>query len=255
MTTPALNVPAPALHFADAGGGAAAIEQPIAVLLGPVTAAGTAVPPPALAGYGFAVVRRSAPGAGAEVWDDKGKSWLPDAPAAPATPIGLSYRDGDPAPWQGMLVAGGTTDAHGAPAFAKAAGGYPQYTVRGAFRTTAGGPVTGPSSAPFTLAGAADNNLMVIGPGDGETPPQATQTRVLLKDPARQEIGALLIDRDAPGAVVTIRNAAGASVVLRADGGIELHPAAGQALLVDGDLEADYITYRPAGGGPKRVLS
>jgi len=255
VTAPALTIPAPALQFADAGGGAAAIEQPLTVLLGPVTAVGAAVPPSALAGYGFAVVRRRTPGAGAEVWDDQGKTWLPDAPAAPATPIGLSYRDGDPAPWQGMLVAAGTNDAHGAPAFAKAVGGYPQYTVRGAFRPAIGGPVAGPSSAPFTFASASDKNLIVIGPGDGETPPQATQTRVLLKDPALQEIGALVIDRDAPGAVVTIRNAAGASVVLRADGGIELHPAPGQGLLVDGDLEADYVTYRPAGGGPKRVLS
>ena len=255
MTAPALTVPAPVLQFADAGGGAAAIEQPLTVLLGPVTAAGTVVPPPALAGYGFAVVRRSTAGAAAEVWDDKGKQWLVDAPAASATPIGLSYRDGDPAPWQGMLVAAGAADATGAPAFSKAVGGYPQYTVRGAFRTTAGGPVNGPSSAPFTLAGAADKNLMVVGPGDGETPLQATQTRVLLKDPGLQEIGALVIDRDAPGAVVTIRNAAGASVVLRADGGIELHPAAGRELLVAGNLEADYVTYRPAGGGPKRVLS
>ena len=253
MTAPVLTVPAPALQF-DGGPGTAVLEKPVTVLLGPVTAAGAAVPPSELSGYGFAVVRRRTAGSATEVWDAQGKQWVPDAPATVATPIGLSYRADDASPWQGMLVAGGTTDAAGAPAFAKASGGYPQYTVRGSFTPTGGAAAAGPSSAPFTLVGAADKNLMVVGVGEDESPTDATQTRVVLKNTALQEIGALVIDRDSPGAVVTVRNAAGASVVLRADGGIELHPAAGHEVLVGGDLEAEHIVYRPAGGGPKRAL-
>lgn len=253
MTAPVLTVPAPALQL-DGGPGTAVLEKPVSVSFGPVTVSGAPVPPSALAGYGFAVVRRRTAGAATEVWDDKAKQWLPDAPATAATPIRLSYRAGDDSPWQGMLVAGGTTDAAGTPAFAKASGGYPQYTVRGSFTATGGTPAAGPSSAPFTLVGAADKNLLVVAAGENESPTNATQIRVLLKNTALQEIGALVIDRDSPGAVVTIRNAAGASVVLRADGGIEVHPAAGKELLVSGDLEAEHIVYRPAGGGPKRVL-
>ncbi|MFC6705784.1 hypothetical protein [Flexivirga alba] len=255
MNTPVLTVPAPALKFDDAGGGAAVLEKPVTVLLGPVTAAGDPVAPSALTGFGFAVVRRRTAGAATEVWDDQGKHWLPDTPASAATPIALAYRVGDPAPWQGMLVAGGATDSAGAPAFAKAAGGYPQYTVRGAFTATGGSPVAGPSSTPFTLVGAADKNLIVVGAGPDESPTDATQIRVLLKNTALQEIGGLVIDRDSPGAAVTIRNAAGASVLLRADGGVEVHPAPGRGVLIAGDLEAERVTYRPAGGGPKRVLS
>lgn len=260
MTTPVLTVPAPALQFAGQPVAGpvetmAVLEKPVTVTFTPVAGASGPVAPPALAGFGFAVVRRRTSGAAPEVWDDKVKQWLPDAPATVAAPIGLSYRDGDPAPWQGTLVAGGTTDAAGAPAFAKAVGGYPQYTVRGAFTPRGGQAVAGPSSAPFTMVGAADQNLMVIGAGEDESPTDATQTRLLLKNTALQEIGALVIDRDSPGAVVTIRNAAGASVVLRSDGGIEVHPAAGKELLVAGDLEAEHVVYRPAGGGPKRVLT
>lgn len=233
----------------------AVLEKPVTVTFGPVTTQNRPVAPPELAGYGFAVVRRRTSGASSEVWDVEAKQWLPDTPATAAAPIRLSYRAEAAAPWQGVLIAGGTTDAAGAPAFAKAVGGYPQYTVRGSFTPTDGDPVTGPPSNPFTLVGAADANLMVVGAGDDESPTHATRTRVLLKNTALQEIGALIIDRDSPGAVVTLRNAAGASVVLRADGGIEVHPSAGKELLVSGDLEAEHIVYRPAAGGSKRVLT
>jgi len=253
VTAPALTIPAPELLFGG-GPGTAVLEKPVTVTFGPVTADGAPVQPLSLTGFGFAVVRRRAAGAAPEVWDTGTKKWTPDTPSSSTTPIGLSYHGSDPAPWQGTLVAGGMTDATGAPAFTKASGGYPQYTVRGSFTAAGGSAVAGPSSAPFTLAGAADKNLVVIGVGDDESPTDAKRTRVLLKNAALQEIGALIIDRDSPGAVVTLRNAAGASVVLRADGGIEVHPAGGKGLLVTGDLEAEHIVYRPAAGGPKRVL-
>jgi len=253
--TPTITIPAPTLTYDGAGAGPAAIEKPLTVLLGPVTLSGSALGPPQLSRFGFSVVRRSAPGSIPEVWDDAGKHWLPDSPASTAAPVALSYRDGDPAPWSGILVAGGATDAAGAPAFAKAHNGYPHYAIRGTFGTAGGPTVTGPPSPLFTFAGAADRNLMVIGPGPDEKPEQATQTRLLLLNTALQVIGGMVVDRDSPGAVVTVSNAAGANVVLRADGGIELHPAAGHGVVISGDVETERLTYRPAGGGPKRTLT
>lgn len=252
--TPPIAVPAPTLDYEDAGAGAAALEKPVTVLFAPVTADGTELGPAQLAGYGFTVVRRASPGSVPEVWDDKGKRWLPDQPMSPAALVALSYSDGDTRPWLGMLVAGGMTDAAGAPAFAKAVAGYPRYTLRGVFTAASGAPVAGPPSPQLTFAGTADKNLMVIGPGQDEKPGNATQTRVLLKNTGLQVIGGLVIDRNAPGAVVTVGNAAGASVLLQADGGIELRPAPGHAVVIAGDVETGRLTYQPADGGPRRTL-
>jgi hypothetical protein len=252
--TPPIAVPAPTLRYQDAGGGAAALEKPVTVLFAAVTADGTALGPAQLAGFGFLVARRTSPGSEPEVWDDKGKRWLPDQPVSPAAPVALSYRDGDPHLWLGMLVAGGMTDAAGAPAFAKAVAGYPIYTLRGMFTAASGAPVTGPPGPQLTFAGAADKNLMVIGPGQDEKPENATQTRLLLKGTGLQVIGGLVIARDEPGAVVTVSNATGAAVVLRADGGIELRAAPGHGVVIAGDVETERLTYQPAGGGPKRTL-
>jgi hypothetical protein len=47
---------------------------------------------------------------------------------------------------------------------------------------------------------------------------------------------------------------AGASIVLHPDGRIELTPAAGQRVVVAGDLETEHITYLPAGGFVKQAL-
>ena len=253
MTTQ-LTVPAPALAFEDAGAGAAALEKPVQVTFAPVTASGAALAPAALSVFGYSVQRRTAPGAALEVWDDGAKTWVPDQPGAEARPAALAYRDGDPSPWLGLLVAGGTRDAAGDPAFAKARNGYPLYSVRGSFTDKAGHSATSPPSPNLTFAGAADRNLMVIGPGQDEKPEAATQSRVLLKDTGLTVIGGLTVSRDSPGAVVTLDNAAGAGVVLRADGSIELRPAPGKAVVVSGDMETEHITYLPAGSAVKQTL-
>jgi hypothetical protein len=252
--TAALTVPTPTLRFDDAGGGAAALEKPVTVLLGAVTEAGSAVPLTAMAASGFLASRRTAPAAQAEVWDDAAKAWVPDQPGATAQPVALTYKDGDPNPWQGMLVAGGLTDGSGNPAFAKAANGYPVYSLRGVFAGRDGAAGTSNPSAPLTFASASDRNLLVVGPDDGEQPDSATKARVLLKDPALQLIGGLTITRGSPGATVQLANAAGASVVLNPDGSIELNPAPGKGVRVNGDLDVDHLSYLPAAGGPQREL-
>ena len=242
-----LTVPTPTLTFDDAGGGAAALEKPVNVLLGAVTEAGTPVTPVVIATAGFRVSRRVAAGATAEVWDDGAKAWLPDGPSTQAKPVALIYKDGDPNPWQGLFVAAGMKDGTGTPAFAKAVNGYPSYTISGAFAGRDGAAGASAPSAALTFVSAADSNLVVLGPGDGEQPDRATHARVVLKDAGKNVIGQLLVTRNSPGAEVRIENAAGASVVLNADGSIDLNPASGRTVRVNGDFEASRIFYSPGG--------
>lgn len=252
--TAVLTVPAPTLSFEDAGGGAAALEKPVNVLLDAVTKGSAPVAAAALAGFGFCVRRRAAAGAQLEIWDDGAKAWSVEQAGPQPKPVALTYKASDPKPWQGILVAAGMKDGAGVPAFTKASGGYPQYTVSGVFTAKDGAGGAGPQSAPITFASVADKNLVVLGAGDGEQPDQATQARLLLKDNPAHVIGGLTVLRDAPGATVRVENAAGASIVLHADGSIEITPAAGKGLRIAGDVETEHIRYLPVGGGAKRDL-
>jgi hypothetical protein len=252
--TPGLVVPQPTVTFDDAGGGTAALEKPVTVILGPVTRAGAAVTPAVLSGFGLRLRRRSAAGAQLEVWDDGTKSWAPERPGTQRKPIAIAYQAGNANPWQGILVGAGMKDAAGAPVLAKATQGYPQYTIGGAFAAIDSQADEGPQSAPITFASVSDRNLVALGAGDDEQVDQATQARLLLKNPALQVIGGVTVLRDAPGATVRLENAAGASVVIHANGAIDITPAAGQRVRIAGDLETEHIRYLPAGGGCKKDL-
>jgi hypothetical protein len=202
------------------------------------------------------VYRRAVSGAALDIWDDGTKVWTSELDAgAVRQPVPLSYEPAEPEPWHGILIAAGARDSAGKPQYEKAAGGYPNYSVRALF-SRADAPellLTGPSPTVAFVA-TADKNLVVVGPGDDEEPDAATQARVLLKSTSLQVIGRLEMQRSGAGAVVTLGNASGASIVLHTDGRIELTPGAGQRVVVNGDLEADLITYLPAGGGAKQTL-
>jgi hypothetical protein len=252
-----LTVPKPILRFEAAGGGVAALEKPVTVMVGPVKDGATVVGADKLAIYGLFTYRRLTSGAGIELWDGDAKTWLPDPGAflKGKKTSQLAFKQGDPNPWSGILVAASGQDSAGKPQFAKAVGGYPIYTFRAWF-SSKDGAVTGLSdpSDNVTFAGVSDKNLFVVGPGDDEKPEAATQSRLILKNTALQTIGQVLIERDSPGARVTVQNSAGASIVLYPDGHIELNPAAGQDLVVNADLNVGRITYQPGGGGAKVTL-
>lgn len=249
-----LTVPQPTLQFEDAGAGMAALEKPMTVLISAVTEAGTHITPPVLTSFGFCLRRRTSAGAQLEIWDDAAKAWAVEQPAEQPKPVALAYKASDPSPWQGVLVAAGMKDSGGAPAITKASGGYPQYTVSGAFTAKDGTAGSGPQTTPITFASASDRNLVALGAGDGEQVDQATQARLVLKDTPSHVIGGLTVLRDLPSATVRLENTAGASVVLHADGSIEITPAAGKGVRIAGDVETDHIRYLPAGGGLKRDL-
>lgn len=252
-----LKVARPTVEHEDAGGGAAALEKPATVRVATVASNGTVLGPPHLASFGIFAYRRRMAGAGLEVWDDKAKKWTPD-PGDAVSGLGstpLAFKEGRPSPWEAIVVAAGGKDAGGHPQYARAAGGYPLYTFRAWFRAKEG-EHSGLSEAsdPITFVGAADRNLVVLGAGDDEKPEQATQARVGLKNPARQIIGQLLIERDTPGARLSLSNAAGASIVIRPDGAIEIRPAPGQKVVVAGALEAGPVTYLTPDGATRKAL-
>jgi len=251
-----LTVTPPAIAYEGRETGLATLEKPVDVLVGPVTSDGEVVGAEGLAEFTYFVYRRSSPGSGLDIWDDASKTWTPEEVSMARTPTQLAYVQGDPAPWRGVIVGAGGRDAAGGPQFEKAVGGYPLYSVRAFFATTghAEALLTGPSEN-IAFTGTQDRNLMVMGPGEGEQLDSATEARVLLRNPGLQTVGRFHIRRDAPGAIVTIDNAAGASIVLHPDGRIELTPAAGQHVVVAGDLETEHITYLPAGGFVKQTLT
>ncbi len=212
----------------------------------------------ALSTFGFFVYRQVTSSAASEIWNDADKAWQLEGstpPQAAPTPTQFAHEADQPKPWHGIVVAAGGQDANGQPQFSAAVGGYPLYSVRALFSTKDRSELTlsGPSDN-VTFASLSDSNLMVLGPGDDEQPDNATQARIMLKNPAMSVIGRVLIERDSPGARVTLDNASGASIVLHPDGHIELRPAAGEQVVIAGDLDVDHITYLPAGGGAKKVL-
>jgi hypothetical protein len=251
-----LGVMPPSLAYEGKETGFAALEKPVDVVVGPVTSDGAVVGPEGLATFAYHIYRRAAPGAALDIWDAATSAWTSELVTdIERAPTQLAYRPGDPEPWRGIIVGAGGRDAAGQPQFERAVGGFPLYSVRAFFEPTdrSEALLSGPSEN-LAFVGGADRNLMVMGPGDGEELDAATEARVLLKSASLQTIGRLLMERDAPGATVTLDNAAGASIVLHRDGRIEITPAPGQPVVVQGDLETERITYRPAGGGVKQTL-
>jgi hypothetical protein len=252
-----LTVPKPTLTFEPLPGGAATLEKPVNVAVGAVKDGAKILGPEGLGTFGFFAYRRLSAGAGLELWDDAAKSWKPDPGPAVASvkPTQLAYKAGEPNPWTGIVVAAGGKDSAGKPQFAKAKAGYPLYNFRAWFASKDNS-LTG-LSAPsdnVTFVGASDKNLVAIGAGDDEKPEEATQARLLLKDPGMQVIGQVLIERASSGAKITVQNLAGAAITLHPDGRIELAPASGQRLIVSGDIDVGRITYQPSGGGGKLTL-
>jgi len=251
-----LTIPAPTLAFEPQAPGVAALELPLTVALGPVSRDGAVLEPQDLATFGLVSYRTLTPGSLPEVWGAAEKQWLPDPGQESPVAQPLAFLADQPQPWQGLIVAAGAVDAGGAPVFAPSgAGGFPSYSFAGLFVTNGDEAGLSGSSPPVSFRSVSDRNLMVLGPGDGEKPEQATQARIQLRSTSLAIIGGLVIDRASPGAEVTLSNSAGASVVLRPDGTIELRPAAGRNVVVTGDMETERITYLPfTGGGPKKNL-
>jgi hypothetical protein len=234
-----LTVPKPQLTY-DVWNGSAFLEKPVTVMVG-----GVGVPPSDLVTYGFLPFRKVGAASALEVWDDGPKTWKPDPGSSLAgIKLGqLAFKEGDPQPWQGLIVAAMGKDSGNQPQFVKAAGGFPQYFFRAIFAIKdIQELVASPLSDRVTFAAMAEKNRLVIGPAPGETADTATHACLILKDGSFAEIGSLFIDTDGSSSKITILNSAGAKIILHSDGQIELAPGAGKNVVIQGELSVNHIT-------------
>jgi hypothetical protein len=256
-----LTIQSPQWQF-DPAGPSAQLEKPVTVMLPPVTFAdGQPAKQDQLQKIGAFVYRTKA--GVEELWDETQQAWRPSitdlATLAAMTPIPLAFKDGQPQPWQGVLVAAGQKDKAGAPRFAKAVNGNPVYRVRALAQFKRNGALAQALSAPsaaLTFISATENQRFAI-TLDTETAADCTVARLQLKTSSLQP--AAYIELRASGPELEIVNCDGggqprARVVLNAAGDIELHPLAGRRVIVDGDLEINHLFYVPHNGSVKEEL-
>jgi hypothetical protein len=257
-----LTLAAPELVL-DPPAGPPALEKPVTVLLAAVRYPDSQEVSQDHVRTLGTLVYRGSPGS-EEVWDEKNRTWTA-APAdaaglAALKPVPLSAAEGEPQPWKGILVAVGQKDKAGNPQFSKAQGGVPAYRLRAFAHVVRNGVehrgVSGPSPE-LRFVSASENQRFAVS-FDTETASDAGRARLMLKNSAVQPAGYLEI-RAAGGQEIEIANCTSAGsvlarVTLSANGDIQLVPAPGRQIVLQGRLEAQQITYQPQGGGPRQTL-
>jgi hypothetical protein len=258
----ALTLSAPQLVF-DPPAGPPELEKPVTLRVGPIRFPdGQDVTQADVQKVG-AFVYRGAPGS-EEMWDESAGEWKPAttdlAQLAPLAPLPLTFKSGEPAPWQGLLVAAGQKDKSDAPRYAKAVGGVPRYRLRVFAHAKQGSAEHQALSDPspdvlFVTASENQRFAVALDTGNART---AEGARLVLKNASLAEAGFVEI-RSAGGQEVEIANcntggAVLARVLLAANGDIRLMPGPGGRVVLNGPLEAEQITYQPASGGPRDTL-
>lgn len=257
----ALTLQAPQWQFEPAGP-SAQLEKPVTVKLPAITHAdGQAASQDQLQKIGAFVYRMQ--GGAEELWNETDQSWQPAATdvatLAALTPLALAFKDGQPQPWQGLLVAAGQKDKAGAPRFAKAVNGQPVYRVRALAQFKRDGGVAEAVSAPsadLTFVSAADRQRFAI-ELDPQDASECTVARIQLKHSALQPAAFFELRASGPELEIANCNHSGqvmASVTLTAAGDIELRPLPGRRVIVHGDIETEKVRYRPHNGGAKQDL-
>jgi hypothetical protein len=267
-----LTVPTPTLKYDDAGGGRAALENPVQVLCAPVTFPdGSVLKQEDLGMAGFLAYRMMNAGMLWEVWNGDTKEWVAQAGAeSTLKKEPLTYKEGDPSPWQGMLVAAGQKDKSDQDQYATVTppSPYPQYAVRAFFSAKRDGQdYSGLSAAsgPVSFVSMMDAIRAGLGVPKGQKPMNASQITVFLRDANLATIGSVDIRLDGASSEITISNADGAGtklaqVVLTSTGEIRLKPAATQQVVIDGpllitgNLDTGKITYQQQSGGARIPL-
>jgi hypothetical protein len=266
---PTLTVQTPTLKYDPAGsgpGGPATLENPVNVLCpSPTFPDGSAFAQADLGVAGFLIYRMLSAGALWEVWDGDAKQWTAQSGAeATLKKEPLTYKDGDPLPWQGILVAAGQTDKTGGDQYSAITppSNFPQYEVKAFFSAKRAGQdysTLSGATAPITFISMMDAIRAGLTVPKGQKPMNATQLTVFLRNGSLATIGSLDIKADAGSSEIVLSNmdATGATlaqVVLTSAGEIRLQPAASQKVVITGPIEAEQITYQPQGGGAKQTL-
>ena len=265
MSAPlSLAVPQPTLVFKPVLGAYAPLEDVVTVSFPIVRFPdGSAMTAGDYAAARALLTRTLTAGSTADVWDPQMRKWRPLSGVDPTSIDGVPLVPAKAAgaAWSGTLNPADQTDSGGAPAIQIAVGNFPQYRLRGVFRarrdsTEAFG--IGPDSTPiiFASADAAKRFAADLTPNADS----ATRARLVLRNPAAQDLAVLDMDASSGTTVITLSNSGSgggvlASVALAADGSIVLTPAAGKRVIVAGDLETGRIRYQPVGGGAKQDLN
>jgi hypothetical protein len=230
--------------------------------------------PQSLGQAGFFVYRQSYNAAAMEIWDEDGKQWLPDPGGAlnGLKPKAFAYKEGEPFPWQSVLVAAGQKDASGADQFEKSNGGYPRYFFRAYFANDPDRDIFGeqwsglstPSLAHVFL-GSKDMQKagLKVGPFDDATPENAGEITLFMKNGALEEAGQVVIRDMGNGTEIVIYNAnypdeyshtvtPNARIYLTTGGFIEIQPGPGASVIINGPVQCGQIYYQPsdASGNP-----
>jgi hypothetical protein len=253
---PDLIVPTPDLKFEPLVPGIAAQEQPVEVRLAAVQFPdGSPFMPKDMVSAGFLVYRQSGPAASLDVWDTDGKAWRLESAARldDLQAQAMAYKEGDPLPWLGLLVALGQKDGAGKDLFEGQPSGFPRYGFRARFVGRRGQEQLKGLSPPSAFVGFAkisDQNQAGLAIQPDGPPKDATEVQLFLRNASRQEIGSLLIKADGGSAVIEITNftAGGtplAQMALLSTGEIQLKPGNGKKVIIEGDLETNRISYVP----------
>jgi hypothetical protein len=248
-----ITLPAPQLTW-DPPGPQPELESPVNVKL-PALAypSGAAVAQADVRKLGVFVYRFAA--GLEEIWNESDGAWQPAPPDPGAmTPLPLQFKDGEPLPWSGVLVAAGQKDKAGAARFVKAAGDEPRYVLRAFAKLQKDGEEfggLGPPGPDLRFTSAADNQRFNI-ELDPENGREARRARLQLRTAGHTPIGWIEI-RAADGVVEIVKCDAGggalSAVVLADDGSIHLRPAAGREIVLDGDLRAKRVRYERFNSG------
>ncbi|HEU5407730.1 MAG TPA: hypothetical protein VFU48_08170 [Nitrospira sp.] len=256
-----LLVPTPTLDFKPIDAGLAMLEKPIEVRCATVTFPDASRFEQGNLGTAGFFIYRQLGAVPAEVWNDEDKLWEPDPGSGVIglKPKALIFKEGDPVPWRAPVVAAGQKDKNDQDQFRKAAPLFPQYFFRAYFAATRNGDsYSGLSGAtsPIRFISALDAIRAGVKVGDGETPENATEVSLFLRDASRQFIGTIQIFSDSGSARIEISNrdsgAQKAVIRMLANGDVEIRPAAGRNIIMDGPIHADRIFYQPSdpGGAP-----
>ena len=206
----------------------ATIEKPIELRSGAVTLPdGTPLGQEQLATAGYLVYRRTAAAAAEEVWDEAAGAWTA-TPADPTTlqPTPLAFEQKGAQPWFSVVVAAGQKDGAGGDRFTKATAGYPRYFFRTFFAPGEGLDAAAALSGPTPevhFVSAVDTLRAGIVAGSGQTPQNATEVHLFLRNAALELVGAVSIFDEGGQARIELAKWDGASspvrrVSLRADG-------------------------------------
>lgn len=231
----ALTVPRPKVTVEGISGTQFVAEKPMNLTCGAVIFPdGSELAPEQAEQFVFRLYRKLSNG-NQEAWDPSNEGWVSESAAPEPEP--LAFMDGV---WQNVMVAMGQQDHAGLDKFATdRSSSFPKYHVRCLFGAVdAAGAQhegTSPASTEFTVyaAGALDRAGLAMAPPDLA---EAEEIRLFLKDEGLVAERGMIAIRGHSGIFEIELRVGGASVWLNNSGDIQLSPASGRSVVVEGDV-------------------